>query len=29
VEDVTQGARELLAGLDMPLVALTSLEPTR
>ncbi|SHL23465.1 phosphoribosyltransferase [Actinacidiphila paucisporea] len=29
VEDVTQGARELLARLDMPLVALTSLEPTR
>lgn len=29
VEDVTQGARELLAGLDIPLVALTSLEPTR
>jgi adenine/guanine phosphoribosyltransferase-like PRPP-binding protein len=29
VEDVTQGARELLARLDMPLVTLTGLEPTR
>lgn len=29
VEDVTQGARELLSGLGVPLVALTTLEPGR
>ncbi len=29
VEDVTQGARQLLESLEMPLVALTRLEPAR